>query len=106
MRDIPPALNPPGVIHMTQANSNRAEMDMRLPFVPSKNPFDIHVYFNTDQAERAAAVKARLAKRFGWLEEGRWNDTASRLSPHPLPMFEMFGGEAKSVVKVISIHHP
>ena len=75
-------------------------MDTNLPFLPGKNPFDIHVYFKPDEAALAATLKTRLLERFNWLKEGRWNDSASRVSPHPLPMFELFGGETKSIFKV------
>ena len=75
-------------------------MDTNLPFLPGGNPFDIHVYFKPDEAALAATLKTRLQARFDWLKEGRWNDSASRLSPHPLPMFELFGGETKNIVKV------
>ena len=75
-------------------------MDTNLPFLPGKNPFDIHVYFKADEAALAATLKTGLMARFDWLKEGRCNDSASRLSPHPLPMFEMFGGEPNNIVKV------
>lgn len=76
------------------------KMDANLPFLPGKNPFDIHVYFTQKEAMLAAALKARLLARFDFLKEGRWKDQAGRLSPHPLPMFELFGGEANNVAKV------
>jgi len=76
------------------------KMDTSLPFLPGKNPFDVHVYFEAEQAELAATVKTRLMARFDWLKPGRWTDSAGRLSPHPLPMFEMFGGDPKSIAKV------
>ena len=76
-------------------------MDTNLPFLPGENPFDIHVYFaGDDEAALAAKLKTRSLARFSWLKLGRWNDSASRLSPHPLPMFEMFGGEPKNIAKV------
>ena len=78
----------------------KIKMDLTLPFLPGKNPFDIHVYFKTEDASLAATFKTRLQARFEWLEEGRWNDSASRLSPHTMPMFEMFGGETKNIAKV------
>ena len=75
-------------------------MDTNLPFVPGKNPFDIHVYFKPEDAAIAATLNTRLLARFGWLKMGRWNDRASLLSPHPLPMFETFAGEPKNIGKV------
>ncbi len=76
-------------------------MDTRLPFVKGQNPFDVHVYFKSDaEAALAATLKTRLLARFAWLKAGRWNDSASLISPHPLPMFEVFGGEPKNVEKV------
>ena len=76
-------------------------MDTNLPFRPGQNPFDIHVYFKNDaEAAFAATLKTRLLAHFGWLKEGRWNDRAYLLSPHPLPMFEVLGGDPKSIVKV------
>jgi DOPA 4,5-dioxygenase len=78
-------------------------MNTNLPFLPGKNPFDIHVYFKPDEAALAKTLKTRLVARFGWLEEGRWNDSASPLSPHPLPMFELFGVEIKNISKVSEV---
>ena len=75
-------------------------MDPSLPFLQGQNPFDIHVYFKPDEAPLAAALKDRLLARFDWLQNGRWSDSAGRLSPHPLPMFEVLGGETKNVAKV------
>lgn len=75
-------------------------MDTNLPFIPGVNPVDIHVYFTADTAAQAAAVKARLRARFDWLKEGRWNGHASRISPHPQPMFELLFGDPQNVAKV------
>lgn len=76
-------------------------MDTNLPFLMGQNPFDIHVYFKSDaEAKFAANFKTRLLARFVWLRAGRWNDSASRISPHPLPMFEVFGGEPRNIEKV------
>ena len=77
------------------------KMDTNLPFLLGQNPFDVHVYFKGDaEAAFAATFKTRLLARFVWLKAGRWNDSASRISPHPLPMFEVFGGETKNIEKV------
>ena len=77
------------------------KMDTNLPFRLGQHPFDVHVYFKSDaEAAFAATFKTRLLARFDWLKEGRWNDSASRMSPHPLPMFEVLGGEMKNIVKV------
>ena len=75
-------------------------MDTSLPFLAGKNPFDVHVYFEANDKEKAATLKRKLMARFDWLKEGRWNDRAGRISPHPMPMFEMFGGDPKSIAKV------
>ena len=75
-------------------------MNLNLPFLPGKNPFDIHCYFEPDKAEVATALKDRLCARFDWLEQGRFTKSAGAVSPHPLPMFELFGGEPNSIAKV------
>ena len=58
-------------------------MDLNLPFLPGKNPFDIHCYFEPDKAEVAAALKEKLCARFDWLEQGRFTKSAGAVSPHP-----------------------
>jgi aromatic ring-cleaving dioxygenase len=71
-----------------------------LPFVPQRNPWDIHCYFS-DARSRAASLELRagLMAAFPWLRQHKLWDVA--IGPHTLPMWEVdFGLLPESASRV------
>jgi aromatic ring-cleaving dioxygenase len=73
-----------------------------LPFLPKRNPWDIHCYFS-DAQSRAASLELRagLMAAFPWLRQLKlWEDA---IGPHALPMWEVDFGLPESAPRVAEV---